>query len=82
MWPTYRHRGFRNHHRVPLQALADGSRHAEHVAQVGRTVLARGRAHGDQLEQAMIDRPVGVGREFQPAAGPVAPDQGDRKSVV
>ncbi len=46
------------------------------MAQIGRAVLIRGRAHRDELEQAVLARRgLGVGGEFKPPGIAVALDQ-------
>ena len=44
---------------------ADGARDREHVAQIRRAVLVRGRADRDQLEQTVLDTLLGIGGEAQ-----------------
>jgi len=52
----------------------DGARDGEHVLQVGRTVLVRRRADRDELEQAMLDAALDIGRKLQAAGLHVALD--------
>ena len=54
--------------------LADRAGYRQHVAQVRRAVLVGRRADRDDLEQAVGDRGLGVGREREPALVPVAGD--------
>ena len=72
---AHRHRRLGHDDLVFVHVLADRARDREHVAQVGRAVLVRRRADGDDLEQAVRDRRPGVGRELQPALVPVAGDR-------
>ncbi len=47
----------------------------QHILQVGRTVLVRRRANGDELHVGMVDRGRDVGGEHQPPGLAVALDQ-------
>ncbi len=60
---AHRNGGFGDHHLVFAHVLADGVRHVDDMAQIRRTILIRRRAYRDQLEQAMIDALLGIGRE-------------------
>jgi hypothetical protein len=54
--------------------LPDVARGLDDVPHVGAAVLVRRRADCDELQRAMRDRRVEVGREPEPARGDVAPD--------
>ena len=70
-----RHRALVDDDRVAVHRPADVARHAEHVLQVGRAVLALRRADGDEDDLGGADGLGQVGRERQPLLARVAPDQ-------
>ena len=55
--------------------IADGASHGQDIAQIRRPIFVGRRAHGDQLEQPMIDAFFGVGGEAQAPGRGAAPDQ-------
>src|SRR5438132_9906177 len=57
-----------------LVSPADGARRGDHVLQVRRAVLARRRAHRDQLQLAVRHARRDVGGKAQPSRFAVAPD--------
>jgi len=59
----------------PIHVSADGARHIQHVLQVGRAVLIRWRAHGDENDIRPLDRGADVGGELEAAIALVAHDQ-------
>ena len=65
-----RHRGLRHDDLVLVHVRADRARDRQHVAQVRRAVLFRRRADGDDLEHAVLDAGLRVGRERQPPLCP------------
>src|SRR6202007_753881 len=62
-----RNRRLGDHHLVALQVAADGARRGDHVLQIGRAVLARRRAHRDQLQLAVRHARRDVGGKTQPS---------------
>ena len=72
---AHRHGRFGDDDAVAVQVRADGARHRQHVAQVGRTVLPGGRADGDQLEKPVLHALRRIGREFDAAGLRVALDE-------
>ena len=69
---AHRHRRLVDDDLVLRHAPADVARGGEHVLHVGRAVLVRRRADGDELQRAVRDGGVDVGREVQAAGGDVA----------
>ena len=61
-----RHGRLRDDDLVPVHVLGDRLGDLEHEGQVGRTVLAGRRAHGDEDRQRVLDAGLQVGREPQP----------------
>src|SRR2546429_403118 len=59
----------------PVHVPADGARHIQHVLQVGRAVLIRWRAHGDENDIRPLDRGADVGGELEASIALVAHDQ-------
>ena len=45
------------------------------MAQIGRAILIRRRADGDQLEQAVLHAARGIGGEFEPPGFAIAANQ-------
>ena len=56
-----RYGGFVHHHLVIIHVLADGLGHGQHILQVGRAVFIRRRAHGDELQGAVLDGFFSIG---------------------
>ena len=71
---AHRHRRLVDDDLVLGHPPADMARRGEHVLHVRRAVLAGRRAHRDELERAVRDRGVLIGREAQAARGDVALD--------
>ena len=69
-----RHRGFVDHDAVLVHVLADGARHRQYVLEIGRAVLIGRRAHGNELEQAVIDGFLRVSGELEAPGFDVAFD--------
>jgi len=69
-----RNRRLGDHDLVALHVPADGARRGDHVLQVRRAVLARRRAHRDQLQLAVRHARRDVGGKAQPSRFAVAPD--------
>jgi hypothetical protein len=64
---THRHGRFIDDDLVPGHEAAHVARRRHHVLQVGRTILVRWRADGDELQQAVRDGFLDVGGEPQAA---------------
>ena len=58
------------------------ARHRKHVAQVRRAVLIGRRADRDQLELAVLDALLGIGREAQAPGLEIALDDGIEARLV
>ena len=71
---SHRHRGLVHNHLVFLHVSPDGARGGDHVLQVGGAVLVRRRAHGDELDRAMLCALGHVGGKTQAACLHIAPD--------
>ncbi|MNT05647.1 hypothetical protein D3C72_1402750 [compost metagenome] len=69
------HGGLVHHHLEAGHVAADVARGGQHVLQVRRAVLVRGRAHGNELHVGVLHAGRHVGRKRQAAGGPVALDQ-------
>ena len=68
------HGGFIDDDAVGIHVLADVARGGEHVLQVGRAVFVRRRAHGDELDGAVLGGLLHIGGEGQAAGSDVAAD--------
>src|SRR5205814_1960982 len=78
---------FMNEMRVASIALAaylvsSAARSRDHVLPIGRTVLAGRSTYGDELECAVADACIDVGREPQPAGSDVASDHFGESGLV
>ena len=72
---AHRHCALGDDDLVAVHVLANGFGHGEHVAQVRAAVFVRGRAHSDELEQAMVHARLRVRGELQTALRHVAGDE-------
>ena len=79
---THRHRRLIHDDAVLVHVLADGARDGQHVLEIGRAVLIGRRAHGNELEQAVIHGFLGVGRELEAPGLDVAFDIGLEAGLV
>src|SRR5439155_23324406 len=60
---------------IPVHDARDLARDRHDGAEVGRSVVARRRAHRDEEHGALLDGVGEIGREREPALGNVAADQ-------